>query len=106
MKVGDKIYRPWHLDINDICEYTVIGIKGDVIILPDKVYSTKHKIKLSDMDKKLSCFFTTYDKAVDNIWHNIQKGIRRAKKQGDEYRTVLEWYLEREAKFIEDRSKM
>ena len=100
MEIGDKVYRPLSLDINDIDEYIVIGIEGDTIILPDKVYPTNHRIKLSDINKKRGCFFTTYENAVNNILHKIQKGIMQSIKPNKN--DHLKWYLDKEAKFIED----
>ena len=105
MKVGDKVYSSWwSLDVKDIDEYTIIGIEDDVIIVPDKLYSINNRVNLCKIDKKTSCYFTTYEKAIDNILHKIQKGIRQQLRLGNSSR--LEWYLEKEKNFIKDILKV
>lgn len=101
MKVGDKLYSPWwSLDIKDIEEYVIVGVDGDVVIVPHKVYSTNIRVEPSNIDKKLSCFFTTYENAIDNILYSIQKETRKAIKSKDKFR--LEFCLDYERKFMED----
>jgi hypothetical protein len=96
LNVGDIVYRVGYVRPEP---YTIIGVEDDTIILPDKGYKCSvHKIKLSEMDKKLSCFCTTYEKAMDNIWNDIQKSIRMYKRM--EKPLQLKCALNRKIEFL------
>ena len=105
LKIGDKVYSSYFgMDINEIEAYTIIDIRDGAIVLPNDVYkNSPYVVPFKDLDKKLSCFFTTYEKQVENIGHNIRKAQRHFERRGDKER--LQRYLDLEVKYLKDRER-